>query len=55
MGRAIAVRTDYMIDEVRGFAKRSKDAAHTLISRSRAAVRLIPKCRAASLFVPIPR
>jgi hypothetical protein len=27
IGRAIAVRTDCMIDEVRGFAKRSKDAA----------------------------
>ena len=26
-GPAISVRTDYAIDEVRGFAKRSKDAA----------------------------
>ena len=27
MGRAIAVRTDYTVDEVRGFARRAKDAA----------------------------
>ena len=27
MGQAISARTDYAIDEVRGFAKRSKDAA----------------------------
>src|SRR5271163_5178182 len=27
MGRAIAVRTDYTVGEVRGFARRAKDAA----------------------------
>ena len=27
LGRAIVVRTDYTIGEVRGFAKRAKDAA----------------------------
>ena len=27
MGQAIGVRTDYTVGEVRGFAKRAKDAA----------------------------